>query len=138
MRLQKSPGPQDYQTLEIKTTTERPLTGQKCHSIAEQQFTKDPKDTMKVNIYAPQYERDYANRIGPGPAAYSSLSTAVKTDRFKFKAFPQTKRLLTQGKKGPGPSDYDTDTKCLETCQLKFNPRAAFPKAKRTIDVVNF
>ena len=42
---------------------------------------------MKVITYSKEYERDYSNRIGPGPAAYSKLYTGVKTDRFKERAF---------------------------------------------------
>jgi hypothetical protein len=93
---------------------------------------------MQVMRYAPEYERDYSNRIGPGPAAYSTLSTAVKTDNFKFRAFPKTKRLLTQEKKGPGPQDYKTHSELLESSKLKHNPHVGFTKAKRTIDVINF
>ena len=66
------PGPSDYNTIEL-FQTDRPLTAKKTHSTASQLFNKAQKDTMRVELYAHDYERDYKNRIGPGPAAYSKM-----------------------------------------------------------------
>ena len=66
------PGPADYYTIDLHAAS-RPLTAQKCHSIAHQHFNKAVKDTMKVSVYDHAYERSYKNDIGPGPAAYSEV-----------------------------------------------------------------
>ena len=78
-----SPGPADYQHIVPQTKQQKPLTSALTFSNSSQNFTRQSKDTMKVNVYSREYERDYSNRIGPGPAAYSSINVGVKTDRFK-------------------------------------------------------
>ena len=62
---------------------------------------------MKVDLYDAAYERSYKNNIGPGPNAYSRLYDTRDTDRFRKTAFPKQRRMLTEGKHGPGPASYE-------------------------------
>ena len=63
---------------------------------------------MRIEVYAHDYERDYKNRIGPGPAAYSKMYDGIHTDEYKKNAFSKQKRKLTQPSAGPGPSQYES------------------------------
>ena len=74
---------------------------------------------MKVMQYEAAYERDYSNRIGPGPAAYSKMDDKFKTDRFKKRAFTKSIRLLAGVKDGPGPAGYIADAKSSEHTSLR-------------------
>ena len=65
---------------------------------------------MKINVYDRSYERDFKNRIGPGPAAYSKMYKVNSTDRFRQTAFSKQKRKLTEPESGPGPAQYETHT----------------------------
>ena len=64
------------------------------------------------------------------------MDLSLKTDRFKHRAFTKSVRLLTKGKDGPGPYEYDTFVKRHEGASLRMNPKAGFTKAKRQIDVI--
>ena len=77
--------------------------------MTETVFGRAKKDTLHVNIYEQVYERDYSNRVGPGPGAYAHLYQELRsTDRFKQPAFSKNVRALTMGLKGPGPDHYNT------------------------------
>lgn len=77
--------------------------------MSDNVFGRAKKDTLHVNIYEQVYERDYSNRVGPGPGAYAHLYQEVReTDRFKQTAFGKKVRDLTMGLGGPGPNHYST------------------------------
>ena len=83
-----SPGPADYNTT-ATVANDRPLTSHKSHNTSTMQFNRAKKDTMKVDLYDPAYERSYKNNMGPGPAFYSKMYEDRETDRFRKTAFPK-------------------------------------------------
>ncbi len=90
---------------------------------------------MKVQVYAPAYERSYKNNLGPGPAAYSKMYDQKETDNFRKTAFPKQRRKLTQSKVGPGPAQYE-NTFNKDAQLLKVQPRTRIGSASRKIDVI--
>jgi hypothetical protein len=62
------PGPADYSTIQVKTPQDRPLTTSKSF-VAVDTFPKAIRGE-KVLMYSREYEKDYSNNLGPGPAAY--------------------------------------------------------------------
>ena len=62
------PGPADYQSLEVKTSTERPLSAQK--SFGQETFNRAKKEILQ---YSHEFESAFKGKLGPGPAAYQKL-----------------------------------------------------------------
>lgn len=92
---------------------------------------------MVVELYDPAYERSYQNNIGPGPQAYSKMYDIRETDRFRKTAFPHQRRLLTSGKQGPGPTEYESHV-AKDKVGCKEHPRPKFNLANRKIDVLRW
>lgn len=78
---EQRPGPADYTSYQIHTSADRPLTSKKSFGVA-QTFSRARKD--KLIQYSPEYVKDYLNKLGPGPAAYSKIEMPID-DTFVMK-----------------------------------------------------
>ena len=90
---------------------------------------------MHTRLYSKEWEKSH--ELGPGPAAYSAMDDAGSASKksLKRQTFSKADRMLTRGKKGPGPVDYTT-TGSPERQTFTHHPRQCFNKAQRTIDVI--
>ena len=131
------PGPADYVTIQAQSSKQiRPLTNHKSF-IMQNKHTigQEERRTDKISIYCREYERDYSNKLGPGPAAYQPPQNKYMKVPIKGCSMGRAKRHLTSGQFGPGPTSYKTGGKILGMVR-NVQPKPAFSKAHRTIDVI--
>ncbi len=126
-----NPGPGDYKK------------SRRSHSpIAikgSQTFSKEERADIK--IYQPEYEKDFKNRLGPGPGLYETVSAFKKVRTSSKTSFPKAVRELSEVKRGqPGPGEYNTDMKRwkMAMSMVQEQPKAVIPKAYKNFDIIKY
>jgi len=129
--ISTSPGPGEYKN------------SKRIHSPmaikGSQTFSKDERTDIKM--YQPEYERDFKNRLGPGPGFYETVSTFKKVLASSKTSFPKAVRELSDVKKGqPGPGEYNTDMKRwkMAMSMVQENPKVIMPKAYKNFDIIKY
>ena len=80
--LYEIPGPHDYQTLPARDGNTRPLSSHKTFGLGNT-FGQDPRTLNRTRQYSKEWAKDGKNKLGPGPAAYSSIYDAAAAKKLR-------------------------------------------------------
>ena len=112
-------------------------------------FARDKRE-VEVKEFSHEYSREYSNKIGPGPPAYSRVdygddpcfnkTVSSLNTRSTSASIGRAKRLLTDGPQvkpnaeNPGPDKYSGKDRPIQRQHTK----VCFGNARRIIDVLKF
>ncbi|CDW75687.1 UNKNOWN [Stylonychia lemnae] len=134
INMKETPGVGEYTLSSI----ERPFSQASSFLRANSQtFPKEQRGEIKV--YDTVYEREYSNKIGPGPCGYDTIYSSKYLSKNAKVSFSKAKRDQSSSMiKGPGPGYYENDVHQYKKSKISEAPKYIMPKAYKRFDIIKY